>query len=70
VTPLYLALYAAILVLRHRLIAALRRAKALSTTDPLTGLLNRRGLAERAPRLVRMARAGRTGLRHLTGSPV
>jgi diguanylate cyclase (GGDEF)-like protein len=43
---------AAILVLRHRLIRALRRARILATTDPLTGLLNRRGLTEHAPRLV------------------
>ncbi len=52
----------AVLVLRHRLVAALRRARALSTTDPLTGLANRRGLAEQAPHVVERARAGELAL--------
>jgi diguanylate cyclase (GGDEF)-like protein len=48
----------AVQVLRYRLVAALRRAKALSTTDPLTGLANRRGIVEQAPAIVARARAG------------
>jgi diguanylate cyclase (GGDEF)-like protein len=46
---------AAVAALRHRLLRALARARELSTTDPLTGLTNRRGLAERAPGLLRRA---------------
>jgi diguanylate cyclase (GGDEF)-like protein len=48
----------AAMVLRIRLVAALREAKALSTTDPLTGLANRRAIAEVAPEVVARARAG------------
>jgi diguanylate cyclase (GGDEF)-like protein len=48
----------AALVLRQRLVASLRQAKALSTTDPLTGLANRRAIAERAPDVLERARAG------------
>jgi diguanylate cyclase (GGDEF)-like protein len=48
----------AAMVLRTRLVAALREAKALSTTDPLTGLANRRAIAERAAEVVDRARAG------------
>jgi diguanylate cyclase (GGDEF)-like protein len=48
----------AAMVLRRRLVAALRRAKALSSTDPLTGLANRRAIAERAWEVVERARAG------------
>jgi diguanylate cyclase (GGDEF)-like protein len=48
----------AAMVLRQRLVAALRQAKALSTTDPLTGLANRRAIAEQASEVVARARAG------------
>jgi diguanylate cyclase (GGDEF)-like protein len=51
---------AAVRVLRERLGRALHEARRLSSTDPLTGLLNRRGLSERAPAVVSLARrAGR-----------
>jgi diguanylate cyclase (GGDEF)-like protein len=52
----------AALVLRHRLVAALRRAKALAVIDPLTGLVNRRGIAEQAPQMLARARAGALAL--------
>jgi diguanylate cyclase (GGDEF)-like protein len=48
----------AALVLRQRLVAALRQAKALAVVDPLTGLANRRGIAERAPQMIAQARTG------------
>ncbi|MFI7588747.1 diguanylate cyclase [Spongisporangium articulatum] len=44
---------------RTRLEEARREAEALATSDPLTGLANRRGLAEKAPLLI--ARAARDG---------
>ena len=47
----------AALVLRHRLVAALRQAKALAVIDPLTGLANRRGIADQAPLVLARARA-------------
>jgi diguanylate cyclase (GGDEF)-like protein len=47
----------AAMVLRQRLIAALRQAKTLSTTDPLTGLANRRAIAEQAPLVLERARS-------------
>src|SRR3954447_7930773 len=47
----------AALVLRHRLVAALRQAKTLAGLDPLTGLANRRGAAQQAPQLLARTRA-------------
>lgn len=47
----------AALVLRQRLVAALRQAKALAIIDPLTGLANRRGIADQASQVVARARA-------------
>jgi diguanylate cyclase (GGDEF)-like protein len=47
----------AALVLRRRLIAALRQAKALAVLDPLTGLVNRRGISDQAPRVLSRAQA-------------
>ena len=52
----------AALVLRQRLVAALRQAKALAVIDPLTGLANRRGIAEQAPEMRARARAGELAL--------
>jgi diguanylate cyclase (GGDEF)-like protein len=52
----------AALVLRRRLMAALRQAKALAVIDPLTGLVNRRGIAEQAPQMLARARAGALAL--------
>ncbi len=49
----------AALVLRRRLVAALRRARALSVTDPLTGLANRRAVSEQVGPVTARARAGR-----------
>jgi diguanylate cyclase (GGDEF)-like protein len=50
----------AVAILRGQLVAALRQSRRLSHTDPLTGLVNRRGVAEAGPELVR--RAGRQGV--------
>lgn len=49
-----------VLVLRSQLDRAVLHARHLATTDPLTGLVNRRGLAERLPALI--ARSARAGL--------
>jgi diguanylate cyclase (GGDEF)-like protein len=51
---------AVVIVLRRRLDRALDREHELATTDPLTGLLNRRGLEARTGELV--ARAARRGV--------
>ena len=45
-----------VFLLRRRVQRLLARTQALSSTDPLTGLANRRWLAEQAPRLWRQAR--------------
>jgi diguanylate cyclase (GGDEF)-like protein len=45
-----------VFVLRRRVQRLLAHTQALSSTDPLTGLANRRGLVEQAPRLWRQAR--------------
>jgi diguanylate cyclase (GGDEF)-like protein len=47
----------AVSLLRARLVEAIRQARELSLTDPLTGLVNRRGIADRAGEVVRHARA-------------
>ena len=49
-----------VVILRSQLNHALRQAQGLATTDPLTGLLNRRGLDERAAEIA--ARAQRAGI--------
>jgi diguanylate cyclase (GGDEF)-like protein len=49
----------AVAVLRGQLVAALRESRRVSNTDPLTGLVNRRGVVEEGPGLVRRARAQR-----------
>jgi diguanylate cyclase (GGDEF)-like protein len=41
-----------LLIFRRQLDQAVRTARDLATTDPLTGLLNRRGLEERTPALL------------------
>jgi diguanylate cyclase (GGDEF)-like protein len=46
----------AVSALRAQLLHALRQARAVAGIDPLTGLVNRRGIAERAPGIVRRAR--------------
>jgi diguanylate cyclase (GGDEF)-like protein len=43
-------------LLRRRVQRLLTRSRALSSTDPLTGLANRRSLIEQAPRIWRQAR--------------
>jgi diguanylate cyclase (GGDEF)-like protein len=45
-----------VFVLRRRVQRLLARTLALSSTDPLTGLANRRSLVEQAPRIWRQAR--------------
>jgi diguanylate cyclase (GGDEF)-like protein len=50
-----------VFVLRRRIQRLLAHTQALSSTDPLTGLSNRRSLVEQAPRIWRQAR--RDGLR-------
>jgi diguanylate cyclase (GGDEF)-like protein len=45
-----------VFVLRRRVQRLLSRTLALSSTDPLTGLANRRSLVEQAPRIWRQAR--------------
>jgi diguanylate cyclase (GGDEF)-like protein len=45
-----------VFLLRRRVQRLLARTQALSSTDPLTGLANRRSLVEQAPRIWRQAR--------------
>ncbi|MGY1844068.1 diguanylate cyclase [Modestobacter sp. SYSU DS0875] len=47
---------AGVFLLRRRIERLLTRTRALSSTDPLTGLANRRCLVEQAPRIWRQAR--------------
>jgi hypothetical protein len=44
-------------ILRGQLVEALRQARRVSCTDPLTGLVNRRGVVRLGPDVVRRARA-------------
>jgi diguanylate cyclase (GGDEF)-like protein len=53
---------AGVFVLRRRVQRLLVRTQALSSTDPLTGLANRRFLVEQAPRIWRQARRDSLGV--------
>jgi diguanylate cyclase (GGDEF)-like protein len=53
---------AGVYVLRRRVQRLLSATQALSSTDPLTGLANRRFLEEQAPRVWRQARREGTGV--------
>jgi diguanylate cyclase (GGDEF)-like protein len=48
-----------VVILRTQLSHALQQARALATTDPLTGLLNRRGMDERSAAIVAQSQRAR-----------